>query len=309
MSLTSPVVADYVFTMIRASKFYGPERKVLDNITLAFLPGAKIGVLGPNGAGKSTLLRIMAGVESPRAAAPSLRPERPSAGPAGARPRSGQGRPRQRRGRRPAAARLARSLQLDLRCLRRDRRGLRCLRRAGEGAGADRPSRRLVPRRPAGPRDGRAAAPRRRPRRHDPLGRRAAAGRALQAAPLPHRTCCSWTSRQTTWTRSSSPGSSGSSPTTPCTVVAVTHDRYFLDNVAGWILELDRGRGIPYEGNYTGWLEQTQVRLAHEEKAQSARRRALARSSSGFARRRRPGTRSRRRGSAPTSGCSRRSRT
>ena len=50
------------------------------------------------------------------------------------------------------------------------------------------------------------------------------------------------------------------------TVVAVTHDRYFLDNVAGWILELDRGRGIPYEGNYSGWLEQKQVRLAHEEK-------------------------------------------
>ena len=56
-------MSDYVFTMVRASKFYGPERKVLDDITLAFLPGAKIGVLGPNGAGKSTLLRIMAGVE------------------------------------------------------------------------------------------------------------------------------------------------------------------------------------------------------------------------------------------------------
>ena len=61
------------------------------------------------------------------------------------------------------------------------------------------------------------------------------------------------------------------------TVVAVTHDRYFLDNVAGWILELDRGRGIPYEGNYSGWLEQKQVRLAHEEKQESAHRRALAR--------------------------------
>jgi ATP-binding cassette ChvD family protein len=59
------------------------------------------------------------------------------------------------------------------------------------------------------------------------------------------------------------------------TVVAVTHDRYFLDNVAGWILELDRGRGIPYEGNYSGWLEQKQARLAHEEKSESARQRAL----------------------------------
>src|SRR5213075_2489958 len=61
------------------------------------------------------------------------------------------------------------------------------------------------------------------------------------------------------------------------TVVAVTHDRYFLDNVAGWILELDRGRGIPYEGNYSGWLEQKQARLAQEEKQSSARRRTLQR--------------------------------
>nr|MBA2359798.1 energy-dependent translational throttle protein EttA [Actinomycetota bacterium] len=59
------------------------------------------------------------------------------------------------------------------------------------------------------------------------------------------------------------------------TVVAVTHDRYFLDNVAGWILELDRGRGIPYEGNYSGWLDQKSTRLAHEEKTESARQRAL----------------------------------
>ena len=61
------------------------------------------------------------------------------------------------------------------------------------------------------------------------------------------------------------------------TVVAVTHDRYFLDNVAGWILELDRGKGIPFEGNYSSWLEQKQARLAIEEKTESARRRTLAR--------------------------------
>src|SRR6185503_7739348 len=61
------------------------------------------------------------------------------------------------------------------------------------------------------------------------------------------------------------------------TVVAVTHDRYFLDNVAGWILELDRGKGIPFQGNYSSWLEQKQERLAHEEKTESARRRTLAR--------------------------------
>src|SRR5260370_40574915 len=61
----------------------------------------------------------------------------------------------------------------------------------------------------------------------------------------------------------------------PGTVVAVTHDRYFLDNVAGWILELDRGHGIPWEGNYSSWLEQKEKRLAHEEKADLARQRTL----------------------------------
>ena len=63
----------------------------------------------------------------------------------------------------------------------------------------------------------------------------------------------------------------------PGTVVAVTHDRYFLDNVAGWILELDRARGLPYEGNYSAWLEQKQRRLAMEEKQDKARRRTLER--------------------------------
>ena len=61
------------------------------------------------------------------------------------------------------------------------------------------------------------------------------------------------------------------------TVVAVTHDRYFLDNVAGWILELDRGRGLPFKGNYSAWLEQKQERLAHEERRENARQRTIAR--------------------------------
>ena len=79
------------------------------------------------------------------------------------------------------------------------------------------------------------------------------------------------------------------------TIVAVTHDRYFLDNVAGWILELDRGHGIPFKGNYSSWLEQKQARLAQEEKQESARQRTIAASSSGCARTRRAGARSPRR--------------
>src|SRR5688500_15412248 len=74
MRLSCPVAGDYVFTMYRADKFYGPERQVLSNISLSFLPGAKIGVLGPNGAGKSTLLRIMAGIEEPSSGIAELAP-------------------------------------------------------------------------------------------------------------------------------------------------------------------------------------------------------------------------------------------
>ena len=127
----------------------------------------------------------------------------------------------------------------------------------------------------ARPRDGRAPPARRRPRRR--RRSRAASGGASRSAGCssPRRTCCFSTSRRTTrrrvrrLARALPRRYKG-------TVVAVTHDRYFLDNVAGWILELDRGRGIPFQGNYSSWLEQKQARLAVEEKQESARRRTLA---------------------------------
>ena len=89
-------------------------------------------------------------------------------------------------------------------------------------------------------------------------------------------TCCCSTSRPTTSTPSRSAWLERHLAEYKGTVVAVTHDRYFLDNVAGWILELDRGRGIPYEGNYSSWLEQKQKRLAQEEKTEKARQRTIA---------------------------------
>ena len=107
--------------------------------------------------------------------------------------------------------------------------------------------------------------------RDQALRRRAPPRRALPAAAAASPTCCCSTSRPTTSTPSRSRGSSATCRSTSGTVVAITHDRYFLDNVAGWILELDRGRGIPYQGNYSGWLEQKRDRL-EQEAAQGERR-------------------------------------
>jgi energy-dependent translational throttle protein EttA len=271
-------MADYVFTMIRASKFYGPERKVLDNITLAFLPGAKIGVLGPNGAGKSALLRIMAGVEETSSGSAELAagatvgflPQEPDLDPAkdvrgnvedGVRPLrdlldrfnaiSAQFAE-------PDAdydALLAEQAKVQEEIDRRDAWTL--------DAQLDRAMDAL--RLPEGDRDVTSLSGGER--------RRVALCRLLLSSPdllLLDEPTNHLDAESVAWLErflAEYPG----------TVVAVTHDRYFLDNVAGWILELDRGRGIPYEGNYSGWLEQKQARLATEEKQESARRRALAR--------------------------------
>ena len=257
------------------------DKQVLKDIWLSFYPGAKIGVLGHNGSGKTTLLRIMAGIDT-RTRGEARRARRdgrlPAAG-AAARPK--QGRPRQRRGRRRRdRALLDRFKEVTANypseTRRRDRPGLE------EQEDQDR-------RRRAGnldttrrDRDGRAALPAGRRRRHQALRRRAPPRRALPPAaakpdmllldePTNHLDAetVAWLERHLEEYQG--------------TVVAVTHDRYFLDNVAGWILELDRGHGLPFKGNYSGWLEQKQKRLAHEEKQEpraSARSRA---SSSGCA--------------------------
>ena len=167
-----------------------------------------------------------------------------------------------------------------LRRSRRIRRARRRLRRAargaGEGSGGDRPPRRLVARGDARPRDGRAA-PARGDRDVATLSggerRRVALCRLLLSSPdllLLDEPTNHLDAESVRWLERFLADYKG-------TVVAVTHDRYFLDNVAGWILELDRGRGIPFEGNYSSWLEQKQARLASEEKQASARRRTLAR--------------------------------
>jgi energy-dependent translational throttle protein EttA len=271
-------MADYVFTMVRASKFYGPERKVLDDITLAFLPGAKIGVLGPNGAGKSTLLRIMAGVEEPSSGRAELAPgatagflpQEPDLDPAKDVRRNVED------GVRPLRDLLDRFNEISARFGEPDADFDALLAEQGKvqeqidradawnlDARLDRAMDAL--RLPDGDRDVTTLSGGER--------RRVALCRLLLSSPdllLLDEPTNHLDAESVAWLERSLAEYGG-------TVVAVTHDRYFLDNVAGWILELDRGRGIPYRGNYSGWLEQKQARLAAEEKQESARRRALAR--------------------------------
>ncbi len=269
-------MSDYIFTMVRVSKFYGPERKVLDEITLAFLPGAKIGVLGPNGAGKSTVLRIMAGLEETSSGKADLAPGA-SVGLLSQEPDLDEA--RDVRGNVEDGVRAWRDLldrfneisaafaepDADFDALLEeqarvqdqiDRHDIWNL-----DATIDHAMDAL--RVPDGDRDVTTLSGGER--------RRVALCRLLLSEPdllLLDEPTNHLDAESVAWLERFLADYKG-------TVVAVTHDRYFLDNVAGWILELDRGKGIPYEGNYSGWLEQKQVRLAHEEKTESARQRAL----------------------------------
>ena len=271
-------MSDYVYTMVRVSKFYGPERKVLDDITLAFLPGAKIGVLGANGAGKSTLLRIMAGVEEPSSGRADLAPGA-TAGWLPQEPDLDEG--KDVRGNVEDGVRHLRDLldrfnaisaafaepDADVEALlaeqgrvqeQIDRHDAWSL-----DASLDRAMDAL--RLPDGDRGVATLSGGER--------RRVALCRLLLASPdllLLDEPTNHLDAESVAWLERFLADYAG-------TVVAVTHDRYFLDNVAGWILELDRGRGIPYRGNYSGWLEQKQARLEVEEKQESAHRRSLAR--------------------------------
>jgi ATP-binding cassette ChvD family protein len=271
-------MADYVFTMIRASKFYGPERKVLDSITLAFLPGAKIGVLGPNGAGKSTLLRIMAGRDETSSGSAELAPgatvglleQEPELDPAkdvrgnvedGVRP------VRDLLDRFQAVSAAFAEPDADFDALLAEQAAVQeqidRLDAWQLDAALDRAMDAL--RLPEGHRDVTTLSGGER--------RRVALCRLLLASPdllLLDEPTNHLDAESVAWLERFLAEYRG-------TVVAVTHDRYFLDNVAGWILELDRGKGIPFQGNYSSWLEQKQARLAAEEKTESARQRTLAR--------------------------------
>src|SRR5689334_24289541 len=270
--------SEYIFTMYRVDKFYGPDRQVLANISLSFFPGAKIGVLGPNGAGKSTVLRIMAGKEEP------------SSGVAELAPGSSVGLLEQEpwldlekdvRGNVEDGVRALRDLldrfnEISAKFAEPDANYDTLLAEqatvqdAIDRADAWQLDQHLdhamdALRLPDGDRDVSTLSGGER--------RRVALCRLLLSSPsllLLDEPTNHLDAESVRWLERFLGGYKG-------TVVAVTHDRYFLDNVAGWILELDRGRGIPFQGNYSSWLEQKQARLAGEEKQESARRRTLAR--------------------------------
>jgi ATP-binding cassette ChvD family protein len=266
--------------MYRVDKSYGPDRQVLSGISLSFLPGAKIGVLGPNGAGKSTLLRIMAGLEEPSSGVAELAPgatvgflsQEPDLDPA----RDVRGNVED--GVRPLRDLLDRFAELsarfaeplgddELNTLLEEQGSVQdAIERADAwslDATLDHASDAL--RLPPADQDVTTLSGGER--------RRVALCRLLLSAPdllLLDEPTNHLDAESVAWLERFLHDYRG-------TVIAVTHDRYFLDNVAGWILELDRGRGIPFAGNYSSWLEQKEQRLAVEEKQASARRRTLQR--------------------------------
>src|SRR6195256_1431998 len=270
--------SEYIYTMYKVDKFYGPERQVLSNISLSFFPGAKIGVLGPNGAGKSTVLRIMAGKEEPSSGVAELAPGA-SVGLLEQEPWLDS--KRDVRGNVEDGVRALRDLldrfneisaafaepDADYDTLLVEQAKVQDAIDRADAWQLDQHLHHAMDalRVPEGDRD------------VDTLSggerRRVALCRLLLSAPdllLLDEPTNHLDAESVAWLERFLADYKG-------TVVAVTHDRYFLDNVAGWILELDRGRGIPFQGNYSSWLEQKPKRLAMEEKGDKDRPRTLAR--------------------------------
>ena len=283
MSGTSTTVkgtmpAQFIYTMYKLSRFYPPDREVLKNINISMYPGAKIGVIGSNGSGKSSLLRIMAGEDDGYTGEarltpgftvgclhqePKLDPSKDVLGNVGD-------------GVAPIRALLTRYDEVcaamgepdaDFDALLAEQATLQD---GIDAAGAWDLDRTLeiamdALRLPPGDADVSTLSGGER--------RRVALCRLLLQRPdllLLDEPTNHLDAESVAWLERFLKDYPG-------TVVAVTHDRYFLDNVAGWILELDRGAGIPWEGNYTSWLEQKQARLAAEDRSDATRQRTLER--------------------------------
>jgi len=263
--------SQYIFTMYRLSRVHPPDREVLKDISLSFLPGAKIGVLGLNGSGKSSLLRIMAGEDTEYRGEAQLAPNA-TVGLLEQEPVLDEAkdvRGNVEQGVAQTRALLDRFNELSANYSEETADEFARVQEQIDAADAWSLDTMLDTAMDAlrlPPADADVA------RLSGGERRRVALCRLLLGQPdlllLDEPTnhldaeSVAWLERHLAEYRG--------------TVVAVTHDRYFLDNVAGWILELDRGRGIPFEGNYSSWLEQKHARLAAEAKQEQARQRTIA---------------------------------
>src|SRR5690349_16336161 len=262
----------YVFSMYRLTKRYPPDKEVLTNISISLLPGAKIGVLGYNGAGKSTLLRILAGQDTDFDGEAQLAPgatvglleQEPKLDP------TKNVRENVEEGLAELRDLLKRIDELAANYSDETADEFARIQERIDAADAWSLDQQLEQamdalRLPPGDADVTKLSGGER--------RRVALCRLLLSAPdllLLDEPTNHLDAESVAWLERHLEEYKG-------TVVAVTHDRYFLDNVAGWILELDRGHGLPFKGNYSSWLEQKQARLAQEEKKDVARRRTIER--------------------------------
>jgi len=266
------VSAQYIFSMHRLSRTFPPDKKVLEDVSLSFYPGAKIGVLGYNGAGKSTVLRIMAGRDEDYRGQAQLAPNA-TVGLLEQEPHLDEGkdvRGNVEEGVAELRGLLDRFNELSMNYSEDTADEFARLQEEIDAADAWNLDTMLDT-----AMDALRLPPGDSPVTHLSGGerRRVALCRLLLRQPdllLLDEPTNHLDAESVGWLERHLHDYAG-------TIVAVTHDRYFLDNVAGWILELDRARGIPFEGNYSGWLEQKQKRLAQEERQDSARKRALAR--------------------------------
>src|SRR5688572_216039 len=271
-------MAQYVYSMIRVSKVVPPKREIIKNISIAFYPGAKIGLLGLNGAGKSTVLKIMAGIdkefEGEAKAMPGIRigylPQEPQLEPGHTvreAVEEGLGEVFQAKKRLAQVYEEYAQPDADFDKLASEQEKLEKLLASADSDTLDTQLEVAADALRLTPWDAKV----------DNLSggekRRVALCRLLLSKPdmlLLDEPTNHLDAESVEWleqflTRF------------PGTVVAVTHDRYFLDNAAEWILELDRGRGIPWKGNYSDWLEQKSERLKQEEAGEKSRQKALAR--------------------------------
>jgi ATP-binding cassette ChvD family protein len=270
--------AQFIYTMRKLSRFYPPDRQVLEDINLSFYPGAKIGVLGSNGAGKSSLLRIMAGEDDGYTGEarltpgftvghlpqePQLDPEKDVLG----NVMDGVAATRDLLARYDEVCNAFADPDADMDALLAEQAELQDKIDASGAWDVERNVEVAMDalRVPPGDADVTTLSGGER--------RRVALCRLLLQHPdllLLDEPTNHLDAESVAWLERFLKDYSG-------TVVAITHDRYFLDNVAGWILELERGKGYPFEGNYSGWLEQKSARLAQQEKEDSSRRKTLER--------------------------------